>query len=110
MSQRLDLEVINQRVDSALSLNRRAETVVIAMAVCIFFLGLAVVGVAYWVRNPYITSGAVLLQGLLYWPVREILKLRRENLVLQTLPALVANLPPDRAAQEIGKFLAFLRK
>jgi hypothetical protein len=110
LSERVDLEVVNERVDSALALNRRAETIVIAMAASIFVLGLAVIGVAYWVRNPYITSGAVLLQGLLYWPIREILKLRRENLMLQTLPTLIANLPRERAAQEISKALAFLRR
>jgi hypothetical protein len=106
----MDLIAINTRVDSALQQNRRAEYIVIGMAVAIFVLGLAVVLVGYRSTNLYITGGATLFQAFLYWPVREILKLRRDNLILQTLPALTASLPPKHAADEIIKLLESLRK
>jgi hypothetical protein len=106
----MNLDIINERVDKALADNRRAENIVIGMAVAIFILGVALVIVAYWRLNPYVGGGAIIFQGLLYWPIKEILKLRRDNVILQSLPAIVTALPFDRAADEIEKMLAFLRR
>ncbi|MGA2269747.1 MAG: hypothetical protein ABSH44_14865 [Bryobacteraceae bacterium] len=106
----MDLKLINQRIDKALALNRRAEMLVIAMASCIFVLGVGIVVTAYRVKNPYITTAGIILQGFLYGPLREILKLRRDNLILQTLPVLISDLPPAQAAHEIAKLLEFLRR
>ena len=92
----LHLEAVFERVERALLDNRRAETIVLAMAVGIFLLGAGVVGLSYWQQNPYLTGGALLVQGLLYLPVREILRLRRDNVVLQMLPALLGGVSrPD---------------
>jgi hypothetical protein len=106
----MDIAAINYRVDKALRDNRRAENIIIGMTIGIFLLGLAVVIVGYWAVNPYISGGAILLEGLIYWPIKEILKLRRDNLVLQTVPTIVTAIPPDRAADEIVKALEFLRR
>lgn len=105
----MDLVVINKRVDGALRDNRRAEHIVIGMALGIFGLGAGILVVAYWLTNPYVSGGTVLFQSLLYWPIREILKLRRDNLILQTLPVLVAELPPKEAAIEIRKLMSYMR-
>jgi hypothetical protein len=95
----LDLDGVCARIETALLDNRRAETVVLTMAAGIFLLGVGVVGVSYWQQNPYFTGGALLMQALLYVPVREMVRLRRDNLVLQTLPALLGGLsPPDACA------------
>ena len=102
--------MINGRVDQALGDNRRAETIVIMMAIAIFVLGAAAFVFAYWRQNPYVAGGGLLFQALLYWPIREVLKLRRDNLILQTLPALVSSLPADSVAQEITKMLEHLRR
>jgi hypothetical protein len=92
----LNLEAVFARIDAALLDNRRAEKIVLTMAAGIFLLGVSAVGVSYWQQNPYFAAGALLVQGLLYVPVREIVRLRRDNLVLQTLPALLGGLsPPD---------------
>jgi hypothetical protein len=105
----MDLVAINNRVDGALYANRRAEFIVIGMAIGIFMLGAGILIVAYWLTNPYVSGGAFLFQSLLYWPIREILKLRRDNLVLQTLPVLVSALPPKEAAIEIRKLTDYIR-
>jgi hypothetical protein len=106
----MDLDIINRRVDQALADNRRAENFIIAMAIGIFILGLATVVVAYWRINPYIGSAAIILEGLLYWPIKEILKLRRDNLILQAFPMLVAALPPADLAKELVRTLDFIRR
>ena len=106
----MDIDVVNRRVDKALSANGRAERVIIGLAICIFGLGAASLAFAYWHANPYIAGGTLLLQWFLYWPIREIRQLRRENISLQAVPVLVGNFPPDRAMQEIAKLLEFIRR
>jgi hypothetical protein len=106
----LNLDLINERVDRALSDNRRAETIVISMATSIFIMGACALLLSYWFKNPYVAGGSALFQGLLYWPIREVLKLRRDNLLLQTFPALASGLQPQALALEIRKMLEHLRK
>ena len=89
----MNLQKINSRVDLALHQNRRAEYIVIVMAAAIFVLGIAVATVGAWAENAYLTIPAVVLEGLLYWPIKSILKLRRDNITLQTVPAIVTVLP-----------------
>ena len=105
----MNLDAINSRVDGALKDNRRAEHIVIGMAVGIFLLGIGILVVAYRLTNPYVSGGTVLFQSLLYWPIREILKLRQDNLLLQTLPVLVSGLSPKDAAIEIRKLAEHMR-
>ena len=105
----MDLQVINSRIDQALAGNKRAELIIVGMAVSIFLVGLAVIVVAYWLKNPYVASGSMLMQGLLAFPINEVRKLRRDNLILQTFPVLIVGLPPDKAAAEIRTLLAHLR-
>jgi hypothetical protein len=105
----LDIVQINNRVDGALGSNRRAEFIVIGMAVGIFVSGIGALAVAYWQQNPYIGAGSVVVNSLLYWPIREVLKLRRDNLILQVLPVMLAQLSPEDAAKEIKKLADYLR-
>jgi len=104
----INVAVINERVDRALASNARAEGIVIALAVAIFLVGGGILVVAYWLKNPYISAGGALSQFFLRQPIREILKLRRDNLILQTFPAIVPGLPPEKAAVEISKTLRHL--
>ena len=105
----MEIVQINGRVDRALEENRRAESIVIVMATGIFTVGIAGVIVAYWHQNPYLGIGSAVVNSFLYWPIREILRLRRDNLVLQVLPIMLAELPPIEAAKEIKKFADHLR-
>jgi hypothetical protein len=106
----MDIDKINQRVDQALAANRRAENFIIGMAFAIFVLGVIITIVAYWHTNPYVGSAAVVVQMLLYWPIKEVLKVRRDNLILQSFPILVTTLPPDRLVDELAKTLEFIRR
>jgi len=105
----MDIGQINNRVDRALADNLRAEHIVIAMAIGIFVTGAATLCVAYWQQNPYIGGGSVIVSGFLYWPIREILKVRRDNLILQVLPVMLAELSAEDAAKEIKKLADHLR-
>jgi hypothetical protein len=104
----IDIDKINRRVDQALAKNRRSESIQIAMACCLFVLGVLIVGVGYELRNPYIAAGSGLLQLLLLFPIREIGKLRQDNLILQTFPILASLLPERELAQAIVALLRHL--
>lgn len=105
----MNLPDIHTRIDAALGANKRAETIVIYMAVGIFALGSVSFLFAYAEKNPYVASGSALLTGFLYWPIREILKLRRDNLVLQVFPVMAAQLNRTDLTSEIKKMLNHLR-
>ena len=105
----MDIERINRRVDSALEANRGAERIVLTMSAGIFAVGIGVLLVSYWSQNAYVAGGAALLEGFLYWPIREVLRLRKDNVALQVLPSVVAELPPKEAEAELVNFLKFLR-
>jgi len=105
----MNLAEINSRVDAALIANRRAEGIIIGMAMAIFALGAASFCLAYFEKNPYVAGGSVLLTGFLYWPIGQILKVRRDNLVLQVVPVMVAQLSAEDLAKEIKKTLDHLR-
>src|SRR5258708_4312716 len=104
-SRGVDPTFVNQRVDEALASNRRTEKVIIAMASAIFILGASVLMLGYWRQNVYVGGATALFQGFLIWPIRETLRLRRENLALQVVPIIVSSLPPREAAIEIRKML-----
>jgi hypothetical protein len=104
----INVLTINERVDGALARNTRAEIIVIAMATAIFLVGVSIVIVAYWLKNPYVSAGGAFSQFFLRYPIREILKVRRDNLILETFPAMVSSLPPEKAAVEISKTLRYL--
>jgi hypothetical protein len=106
----LNITLINERVDRALSDNRRAENIVIIMATSIFGLGAFALLFSYKIKNPYVAGGSTICQGFLYWPIREVLKLRRDNVLLQAFPALVSSLPASALANEIRKMLEYLRR
>jgi hypothetical protein len=79
------------------------------MAAGIFTIGVAVLLLGYFASNVYVAGGSALISGFLYWPIREILKLRRDNLVLQVVPVMVAQLGPADLASEIKKTLNHIR-
>jgi len=105
----MDVAVINQRVDKALGDNRRAEFLIVGMAVALFLVGLLAFFLAYKLKNPYVASGSVLAQTFLVFPIKEVKKIRRDNLILQTFPSLILGLPPNKAATEISLLLKYLR-
>ncbi len=105
----MNLPEIHARVDAALAANKRAEVIVIGMAVAIFVLGAGCFLLAYFEKNPYVASVSLLLTGFLYWPIREVLKLRRDNLILQVVPVMAAQLDPTALATEVKKTLDHLR-
>lgn len=101
----MDLLVINDRIDQALAANARAERILIRLSAAVLGLGFATLGLAIWLMSPYLAAFTLLLLGLLYWPIAEIMRLRRENICLEMIPTLAYNISIDRAMEEITRLL-----
>lgn len=103
------IERIEKRVDHALAANSRTEALVTGMAAGIFLLGIGVILAGYWLKNPYVFVGGGVSQLLLWRPIDAIVKLRQDNLILQTFPTLMSGLSREKASNEIVKLLRHLR-
>jgi hypothetical protein len=101
--------LINQRIDQALERGKRSEQLVIALSVMIFLLGTALVIAGVALNSAVVAAPSVVIEALLYWPVRQILRIRKENIALACAPALIGTLPPDQAAAEMVKLLEDVR-
>jgi len=93
------------RIDQVLRDNRRTETLFISLAVILFALGIGTLVIAVFTSRLIWASPSVATTALLYWPMRQIQRMRRENIALATAPALIARLPAADAAAEIQRML-----
>lgn len=93
------------RIDQVLRDNRRVETLFIVLASVLFLLGIAVFIVALAIREFIWASPSVITTALLYWPMNQIRRIRRENIALATAPVLIERLPPAEAAAQIQRML-----
>ena len=105
----MDHLIISERMEQALSANRRAELIIVRLAVAIFVLAVAALAFAFWTKSWVLAFLALILGGLLYWPIVEIRQLRRENLCLEAIPTLAYNYSPEQGMEEIGKLLEMVR-
>lgn len=54
------------------------------------------------------SAPSVVTTGLLHYPMQQIKELRQKNIALATAPLLIATLPTDQAATEMGRLLSSL--
>jgi len=103
------LAAVQLRVDQALRENRPLQRCFTWMVVALFVVGLSVLVFAYYLRNPYVLGGGVLVYSFFTVPLYKLGRLRRDNLILQTFPAFISMLEPHKADEEIVKLLNYLR-
>jgi len=93
------------RIDQVLRDNRRTENLFIGLAVVLFVFGIGTMLLAVFTDRLIWASPSAITTALLYWPMREIRRMRRENIALATAPALISRLPAAEAAAEIQRML-----
>lgn len=101
----VNTDPVLERIDQVLRDNRRIETLFIVLAVILFLLGIAAVILALATGKLVLASPSVVTTLLLYWPMKQIRKIRRENIALATAPALISRLPDAEAAAQIQRIL-----
>jgi hypothetical protein len=98
-------EEVIKRIDKVLSENRRVENIYIALTSALFITGITCFITALISGDFVWSTPSAVTTGLLYYPLKEIKDLRRQNIALATAPVLIAQLPPDKAVSEIIKLL-----
>jgi len=97
------------RIDQVLEGNKKLVWIVVIMALAIFALGLLLLIIGFNAGDWRILTPSAVVTALLYWPINKILKIRKENIELAVVPALVRTLPPEEAAEEIIKLIDKIR-
>lgn len=97
------------RIDDVLERNKKIVWVVIIMALAIFVVGLLLLIIGFKSRDWRVLTPSAIITGLLYWPIKTLLKIRKENIEIAVVPALVKTLPPEKAAEEIIKLIEKIR-
>ena len=95
------IEETLQRIDLVLRENRKIEWTYILLTIILFGCGIACIVCALATGNYLWATPSAVTTGLLYWPLKEIKSIRRNNIALATAPILIATLPPEQAAKEI---------
>jgi len=101
----MDLADVIKRIDLVHRQNRVTEYLLLAGTTLLFLCGITcfvlaiTTGEFAWAAPPAVTT------GLLYYPLKEIRELRRKNIALATVPALISLLPANKAAEEIQKLI-----
>lgn len=98
-----------KRIDQVLQKNLQLVWIVIGMSIGIFFLGFVLFVIGFKNADWRILTPSALITGLLYWPINKILTIRKENIQLAVVPALIRTLPPEKAAEEIIKLIEKLK-
>ena len=98
-------QAMYDRLDHVLANNRRAENIIFVMSVFVFLIGAGLIIVGALNSEPAIYGPSIIIEGFLYWPIKEILKIRKENIALAAAPVLISTLPPEQAAKEMIKLL-----
>jgi hypothetical protein len=101
-----DRDVIEKYCDKALADNKRAARRIEAVIVIVAVLAICSDLLISWLDKPRIVAGTGAFQAVvLGWLVRELLKIRRDNLTLHLMPTL----PETQRIEATQKFLAHLR-
>lgn len=97
------------RIDQVLDRNIRLVWIVTTMSVVIFGIGASLMILGFQSGDWRILAPSALITALLYWPINKILTIRKENIQLAVVPALIKSLPPEKAAEEIIKLIDKLK-
>lgn len=98
-------QLIYDRIDSVLASNGRNEAIIVILSAMIFVMGLILIVVGVAKDQPLVYGASLIIEALLYWPINKIIIIRKENIALAAAPALIATLPPEKAAGEMVKLL-----
>ena len=100
---------VDARIRQALIDNKRAIILTTLLAAWIFLLGGAL-ATAYWTETPVLIVGGGALGVVLHQLITRILKLRRDSVILKSLPVILRVLPREEAALQMMTRLRSARR
>lgn len=96
------------RIDAVLRENRKIEWTYIGLTIVLFACGIICIISALVTGNFAWSTPSTVTTALLYWPLKEIKSIRKNNIALATAPMLIATLPQQEAAKELQNLLRTL--
>ncbi len=106
----IDIAAINKRIEQLISQNKRSERVITYMSIGIFLLGITLLIIEVLSGEIILIGFTILINVFLYWPVKAILKIRKENIVLSATATVLETCPTEKAIVELEKLWAFIRE
>ncbi len=92
LSGKTDAEVIGEvtdRIDAAIAKNRRYEQVIIFLLILLFLVGLALIVWGAIIQRWELIVPGSLFELAIVFPIRQLVKLRNDNMRLQIIPQLL---------------------
>ena len=89
----------------AVDVSRRSEFVALVLAIACFVVGAILLAIGYQMDEWRILAPAAVVEGLIYWPINKILKIRSQTLLVFILPELLRNVSRKRAADILEKLI-----
>lgn len=102
-----DLEKTLNLLGETIRANRFYEYVLIGLIITLFASGIACFWVAMLSGNIVLAAPPLLTTAILQWPILRLQGMRKDNMLVQTIPILVQILPPHDAAEEIRALIAY---
>jgi len=86
---RSEISSINSRVDDIIKKNAKTESEIKWLLAILFIFGIGFCVWAMYSDNNWLKAFTTIVQVAIYWPINNLLRLRRLNLALGAVPALV---------------------
>jgi len=108
LSGKTDSEVVREVtacIDAAIKKNRRTEYAVIAVLLLLFLAGLGLLIYGAVIQRWELLVPGGLVQLIIYFPIRRLIRLREDNMRLQILPQLLRLAETKEAKQLAAKLI-----
>lgn len=98
-----------ERIDNVLNRHKKTYWIIIFMAMIIFIVAISLLVIGLLMESELILGCSTIIGGM-YWAIKKISRIRKEDIYLAIAPKLARILPPEKASEEIIKMLERLRK
>ncbi|MEZ5357505.1 MAG: hypothetical protein R3F48_01660 [Candidatus Zixiibacteriota bacterium] len=98
-----------ERIDDVLEMHKRTYWIIVFMALVVFVVAISLLVIGVLMESKFILGCSSIISGM-YWAIKKITRIRKEDIYLAVVPRLVRILPPEKASDEIIKMLEGLRK
>lgn len=88
---------VNDRVDGAIRENQRRERIIVCVLIILFLAGIGLTIYGAIIRHWEILAPGAVMQCMVIFPVRRLIRLREDNIRLQILPQLLRLADEGRA-------------
>lgn len=106
----IDIGAINKRIDQTIAQNKRSEHILIFISTGMFLLAIGLLIIEILSGEIILVWPTMLINAFLYWPIKAILRIKKENVVLNETIVVLQTCPAEKAIIELERLWAFMRE